>query len=67
MDLISTGEMFIGKTGDMKMDGVNLKIVYLLFEKHVSKMLTGRQQSMEKFSVFSLIIHANYYSWIYFV
>jgi len=67
MDLISTGEMFIGKTGDMKMDGVNLKIVHLLFEKHVSKMLTGRQQSMEKFSVFSLIIHANYYSWIYFV
>ena len=34
--------MFIGKTGDMNMDGVNLKTIKLLFEKHVSKMLTGR-------------------------
>jgi hypothetical protein len=56
MYISSTGEMFIGKTGDMKMDGVNLKIIQLLFEKHFSKMLTGRQQSLEKFSVFPLIV-----------
>jgi hypothetical protein len=59
MDISSTGEMFIGKTGDNKMDGVNLKIIQLLFEKHASKMLASRQQSLEKFSVFSLIINAN--------
>jgi hypothetical protein len=26
MDVRSTGEMFIGRTSDVKMDGVNLKI-----------------------------------------
>jgi hypothetical protein len=41
------------------MDGLNLKIIKLLFEKHLLKMLTGWQQSLEKFSVFSLIINAN--------
>jgi len=59
MEINSTGEMFIGKTDDVKMDSANLKIIQLLFEKHVSKMLTGRQKSLEKFSVFSLIINAN--------
>jgi hypothetical protein len=41
MDTSSTGEMFTGKTGDIKMDGLNLKIIKLLFEKHLLKMLTG--------------------------
>jgi hypothetical protein len=59
MDISSNGDMFIGKTGDMQMDGVNFKIIQQLFEKHVSKMLTGRQQRLEKFSVFPLMINAN--------
>jgi hypothetical protein len=59
MDISITVEMFIGKTGDIKMDGVNLKIIQLLFEKKFSKMLSGRQQSRGNFSVFSLIINEN--------
>lgn len=59
MEKSSNGEMFIGKTGDVKMDSVSLKIVQLLFEKHVSKMVTGGQGSLEKISAFSFIINAN--------
>jgi hypothetical protein len=41
MDTSSTGEMFFGKTGDIKMDVVNLKIIKLIFEKHLLKTLNG--------------------------